>query len=818
MKDKKDISPLTEALINTAFRSFINSYAKVIDENKFQTKKENKHLIEIKVPYIGDFDEVGVIEILVKEGDTIEMEQSLVTVESDKASMEIPSSHAGVVKEIKVKLGDKVSQGSVVLLLEPIEIQNDSSKNDSPQTTSPDPSSLWADIDHRPCRLPKLEQTQLNDPEKGLWELWGQPADVLKAQKIVARNPALDIREQAVAIDFGTSSTVVAVDTPSGASKLLRIGVRDFRQAIAGEDFENPTVLECLDWPAFHEAWTATACRPALDWDWMRAAHEAQANWRDNPGDTAVLASILPRIKQWVLRQGQQQQQSWSDRQGHTIDLPQHTERNPVRGQWPQVSADDPFDPVELYAWYLGMAINWRGHGIYLKYFLSFPVKYALEVKNRILASFRRGLLRSLPATLLEAQPDVLHRFTVEELATEPAAYAAAALQHLNIQPTDAGVPYAVFDFGGGTSDFDFGLLRWANDEEDAQGYERVFEHLDSSGDNFLGGENLLEHLVYASFCHNLDALRPLGIQFVCPLDAQPFPGSEAFLAHTQAAQTNTIMLAAKLRPFLESDSAELPAQIKLDFIDSNHQKQACELVLDAQALDALLAQRIRRGVEAFLACLAQVQPDLPAGSEVQVLLAGNGCRSRHIRALVESESAAWQQMLAAAFGDTPPPAITIHAPLPIDPAQPYAPTAKTGVALGLLRVVPGKNALLMNRVHTAHGGQAPFGWFAGRMRRGQFQHQVQPDSPYGQWQALGPLQQGVFYLYTSASPRARSGLAEGDAELRLHALQFPAAPAGARLFARPARPGVLELACAADAAELEAEATPTLTTVQLAQ
>ena len=75
-------------------------------------------LVEVKVPDIGDFDEVTVIELMVKVGDTIKGEQSLITVESDKASMEIPSSTAGVVKELRVKLGDKVKQGSVVLVLE----------------------------------------------------------------------------------------------------------------------------------------------------------------------------------------------------------------------------------------------------------------------------------------------------------------------------------------------------------------------------------------------------------------------------------------------------------------------------------------------------------------------------------------------------------------------------------------------------------------------------------------------------------------------------------------------------------------------------
>ncbi|MES2300002.1 MAG: dihydrolipoyl dehydrogenase [Pseudomonadota bacterium] len=75
-------------------------------------------MIEVKVPNIGDFKEVEVIELMVKAGDSIKADQSLITVESDKASMEIPSSHAGVVKELRVKVGDKVAEGSLLLLLD----------------------------------------------------------------------------------------------------------------------------------------------------------------------------------------------------------------------------------------------------------------------------------------------------------------------------------------------------------------------------------------------------------------------------------------------------------------------------------------------------------------------------------------------------------------------------------------------------------------------------------------------------------------------------------------------------------------------------
>ena len=676
-----------------------------------------------------------------------------------------------------------------------------------------------AKLDYTPCRLPRLDNAQLSDPEKGLWELWGQDAATLQKNGLVARDPQRDLQNGVVAIDFGTSSTVVAMDTAHGTHELLRIGVRDFYQPIEAQQFENPTVLECVDFNAFQSAWTARAYRPELDWNWMRAAHEAQSNFRDNPGDTRVLARIVPRLKHWALRSSEHRRVRLTDSLGHETELPPHTERNPVRGQPLTVSASTPFDPIELYAWYLGMAINWRGRGLFLKYYLSFPVKYERKVKDCILASFRCGLQRSLPPSLIEHHPEVLHRFEVTDLASEPAAYAAAALPHLGVDPTEDGVPYAVFDFGGGTTDFDFGLLRWATDEEEAQGYERVFEHLASSGDNFLGGENLLEHLVYASFQHNLAVLRAKRIQFTQPLDAAGFAGSEAFLAPTQAAQTNTVMLAAKLRPFLENDTAELDSQIKLDLIDADGNKQPCELALDAEALDALLSQRMRRGVQAFMAELARLRPQLPAHATIHILLAGNGSRSRHITALFDDKGELWPQLLTQAFGTgnepgNTPPDITIHAPLPMDDDHPHAPTTKTGVALGLLRLVPGANTLLHNHVHERHEGQAPFAWFVGRMRRGRFEPVLSPDTLYGQWLELGPLQQGVFNLFASASPRARNGLPEGDVELRKHRQEFAAAAPGARLFARASAPDTLELTTAADADTLNTRTEHIIITV----
>jgi pyruvate dehydrogenase E2 component (dihydrolipoamide acetyltransferase) len=94
-------------------------------------------LIEIKVPDIGDYKDVPVIEVHIKPGDTIEKEQSLVTLESDKATMDVPSSHSGVVKEVKVKVGDSISEGSVVLLLEGSEAPINIAANTPAPTQAP---------------------------------------------------------------------------------------------------------------------------------------------------------------------------------------------------------------------------------------------------------------------------------------------------------------------------------------------------------------------------------------------------------------------------------------------------------------------------------------------------------------------------------------------------------------------------------------------------------------------------------------------------------------------------------------------------------
>ena len=117
-------------------------------------------LIEIKVPDIGDYEDVPVIEVHIKPGDTIEKEQSLVTLESDKATMDVPSSHSGIVKEVKVKVGDSISEGSVVLLLEGAEAVN----TVAPQAPAPVKAPAPAPVAPTPVAAPVPTQAPAPAP------------------------------------------------------------------------------------------------------------------------------------------------------------------------------------------------------------------------------------------------------------------------------------------------------------------------------------------------------------------------------------------------------------------------------------------------------------------------------------------------------------------------------------------------------------------------------------------------------------------------------------------------------------------------------
>jgi hypothetical protein len=699
-----------------------------------------------------------------------------------------------------------------------------------PLLAAPSKHAMFSELDWAATRLPRLDPSEYEDPNKGLWELWGTPNEQLEAMGVVARNPVNDINFRNIAIDFGTSSTVVAYKD-NGVKKLLRVGLHDYLEQPVAAHFENPTVLQFIDFDNLFAAWNKDVYRPAVQWTDVCSSHEALAQLRNNETDPAVVASIMPKIKQWALRQAGDHRTRITDNPLHSGRKPMEYELSPltlnapVKGERLTVNADDALDPVELYAWFLGMIINWRKFGLHLHYSMTFPVEYPRDVREKILASFKRGLQRSLPAPLID-MPE-FNEFKVLERASEPAAYAACALKTLGIEATADGVAYAVFDFGGGTTDFDFGYYRLPDAEEDDQGVEQVFEHFSAAGDRFLGGENLLENMAYRVFQDNLDQCRERKIVFTRPLDAGDFPGWEPFIDQSQAAHTNTLMLMSQLRPLWEGREFDnSTGMLNLQLLNREGAKVACSLRLDDRALHDYLQERIGKGIYNF--CVAMHKAfagDLP--ERIHVLLAGNASRARwvlaHFGLLKHSEAGELasinhllleqtEQWLEQLFGSRVP-SLLPHAPLDADQDAPYAPTAKTGVALGLLDLYKGSPIKVINRGQPDPGGEAPFGHYVGRIRKGLFMPGLLQGAPYRQWFELGPQRERIFELRHTDAPEAYTGaMADGAPALRGKHLDLSGVLDTDKVYARALTPNSIDI-CAA--ASLEAAHAGQFTNLQ---
>lgn len=726
----------------------------------------------------------------------------------------------------------------------------DSDRNEDPlkimNTPAPDFVTLYREVDYNICRLPKLTDAQFIDPNLGLWELFGEDPAVLSEAKLRARDPVADIKNWNIAIDFGTSSSVVAYDD-NGRYKLLRIGAKDQWEKEQPEHYENPTVLEFIDLQRSLETWTSQAYRPNLNWDNVRCSHEALHSLRTNGGDPKVVASILSKIKHWALRHGSDNLTRITDRANdYEYPLQALTKRDVVKGKPLTVSPNDLLDPIELYAWYLGMAINWRSRGLFLRYYMTFPVAYTKDLKETILMSFRRGLQRSLPPQLLESE--AFKDFCVEELANEPAAYAAAAMPRLGIEPTEEGIAYGVFDFGGGTTDFDFGRYRLPTADEEDQGWEEVFEHYGNAGDAYLGGENLLENMAYLVFRHNLEVCRAKHIGFVRPLDAEDFPGSEVFLVDSQSASTNSVMLMSRLRPLWEKGA--LPGKdgaIKLPMLNRDGAKvDNVELAVPVDKVLSYLNDRVGLGIQNFFSAMSKAF----SGHRVEcvhVLLAGNSSRSGIVKTLFESVAGGTMAKPASGNQDSAPAdngpiggfaatmfqvleaeigrlakgevvgsatvspvgelsqAIIVHQPLVSNPDVPYSANGKTGVAIGLLRLAPGSAVKVISKINHATE-EAPFAHYVGRVQRGKFVAGLQQGDSFETWKELGVPRDRVFNLFHSQSPRAHTGeMQEGETGLYKHRLSIVGDHEGHRVFAKAVGPHQVQVCTASSLNALQA-------------
>jgi pyruvate dehydrogenase E2 component (dihydrolipoamide acetyltransferase) len=191
-------------------------------------------MVEVKVPDIGDFDEVEIIEVLVDVGDQVAEEDSLITVESDKATMEIPSSHSGTVKELKVKVGDKISEGGLVVVLESSGAAAAEAKEEAPEpapapTPAAEPAAVKEAPKPAPAPAPKVEHkpspTENINPERF------KSAHASPAVRKFARELGVDLTKVS---GTGRNSRIVQEDVQSFVKQVMKTGASSVGGAALG--------------------------------------------------------------------------------------------------------------------------------------------------------------------------------------------------------------------------------------------------------------------------------------------------------------------------------------------------------------------------------------------------------------------------------------------------------------------------------------------------------------------------------------------------------------------------------------------------------
>ncbi|MDU9758812.1 hypothetical protein [Helicobacter pylori] len=471
-------------------------------------------------------------------------------------------------------------------------------------------------VDNVAVGLKSYSQSQLLDLNGGHWDLEVPSApkesvtfrfDNLdsnnKEMNFYARSSLKDLNKGVVAIDFGTKSTTASYMDKTGTYRLLSIGGLVDDASLT--KFENPTIMEFRYKENFLNAYKALDHRHFTEKNDIEVAHEAQKNAEGVKGND--LYRFFSQLKQWA---GADEKLNFRDFK-EDFSLESFT------------NCTD-FNPIEIYAYCIGRCINNMHNGVFLKYFLSYPIKYEKHQAEKIRESFERGLKKSLPRHVF-GDEKTAKTFKVELRASEPCAYAISALKSYGFfksEKLDKPVYYGVFDFGGWTTDFDFG--KWEKSANPKFAYKMT--HFSSGGDKYLGGENLLELLAWEVYAKNFQELKAKDIVIAKPnydrIDTQRF-GS--FMQNSREACLNLQTIASKLRPFLEKLDANIieaieegeefeiegfEKEFKIQLFDRNGEAKDTQLKVDCKELLNLLKDKIEEGVANFFAGFSKVMAE----------------------------------------------------------------------------------------------------------------------------------------------------------------------------------------------------------------
>ena len=714
-KDNKVVIVWNKQKLIEEFERFQNEDFKKIEiEIPYASNKLNieKELISLNKKFY--YFQNGDIEELVIEGNNVESKYY----SYDKSTEER-------------KYTNGVLQGDAILKKDGKELKtyyNNGEKELAPKL------KYYLSIDKERMNIDNYQENILLDPNMGHWDLKEEDIDELEkilGKRVYKRKAEKDINHGGiVGIDFGTKSTVVVYQNTNGSVLPMRIGGRLLNKEAENKDYENPTVIEFRDIVNFFEDYNKKIGRPYTKWQDITVSHTAFSNLFN--GNSENFDSIITEIKQWTANKNNEI--VIIDKKGKEILLPTYLEL--------KENSEDYLDPIEIYAYYIGSYINTMRNGIYLEYYLSFPVTYEKIVREKILKSFEKGIKKSLPIQIQEDEK-LMRKFKVRHGSSEPAAYATCVLKKLRIEPKDENdkVYYGVFDFGGGTTDFDFGIWKFADDEDM---YDYELEHFGAGGDIYLGGENILKELAYYVFSVNKDELRPNWYP--------ELSGEETLVENTREAKLNTRILSEKLREIWEENSVETKKILEPILYDSNGKTKKIELKITEDDLKNIIKNKIEKGIKSFFIKLEDAFKDENI-KEVNIFLAGNSCKHPNVNEIFKKYQNDMKEKLILNIFDLE----TIEK---IDENNDTKKiTGKTGVAYGLIYSRKGGRIKVTNRDEKENiGNEVNFKYYIGKNKRDKFIPMITPSSKYEEYKFYGIVTSDTFEIYYTTSSEAQTG------------------------------------------------------------
>ncbi len=602
--------------------------------------------------------------------------------------------------------------------------------------------------DYQRANILKYEKKIFYDVNKGSWELYENIyakerttlIPVKLSSKLCARNPESDIVDGIIGIDFGTKSTVVVYTKNKEKVLPMRVGMGDWSKNHETRHYENPTVMEFNNLKSFLNTYKAEPSRPLTKWRDLTISHTAYDSLKSSKSDD--FNAYLTELKQWA-----------GDKK-RKLKLRDKEHKNVYELKPFLELKENDINPIEIYAYYLGLYINNQVNGIYLNYILSFPVTYEQAVRKKLLESFTKGLKKSLPTLSAEK----LNELNVTSGVSEPAAYAAIALQNYGFDEKEKSF-YGIFDFGGGTTDFDYGIFRWSNDENHLEKrYDYVIEHFGAGGDKFLGGENILELLAFYVFKTNKEELLKQKISFVLPPECDEFLGSEVLLNDSREAKLNMVNLIGELRKFWEREDFNeeiFKGKIAVDLYNNEGTLiSQAPLKVNEKELVALLKTRIKKGVDGFFESLREVfvnhsdEIDLSA-NEVNIFLAGNSSKSPLVKELFDARIKQEQEMM-----DKDNYKATFKLFAPLDNKDDFEkPNGKTGVAYGLIETRAGGRVLVIDK--NVGESDIKFKYYLGINKRKKLKVIVSREVTYNEWVEFIDAGEEFFEIYYTSSALA---------------------------------------------------------------